>query len=469
MPLTKIICTLGPAVPDDAAVLDLAHAGMSVARLNLSHGSLDAHRERLRAVRALSDRERLGLAILLDTKGAEIRTGDVDEKIAVTRGQEVVFAAVPHEDTARPVIRVDYAGFAKDAAAAEQILLDNGELRFTPLEILGDGLLLARSEDDGAVGSRRHVNLPGADIALPSLTEGDWDAIRMGCEEGADFFALSFIRTAEEIEEVRRVVAEHCGHAGLITKIETRQAAENLDAIIAASDGVMVARGDLGAELPFTRIPAIQDDIVARCWAAGKPVIVATHMLESMIQHPLPTRAEVTDVAHAAVSRADATMLSGETASGKHPLRALQVMTQILGASEHTLPTHHPDPLAVPERHTANAYAAVDMAGALQAKAIILLTKSGQTARAMSTRRPRRPIIACTPDPVVQRRLQLCYGVHPLLVPFGEDPETTIAAAFAAAIQRGLLTPKDLVVLVTDVRIGGSPITTIQSRQVPEA
>jgi len=466
MPLTKIICTLGPASRSPDTLIALARGGMNIVRLNLSHETIEDHRGHLRAAKELFEREGLGVATLLDTKGAEIRTGDVAEKVQIHRGQEVVFSSSKVTDSEHTVIRIDYPEFARDAAKAESILIDNGELRFALVEARPDGTVLARAEDDGLIGSRRHVNLPGADISLPSLTESDWAGVRMGCEEKADFLALSFIRTAEEIEEVRSFMQKHGGAMALITKVETRQAVERIDAIIAASDGIMVARGDLGAEMPFPRIPAIQDDIVARCRAAGKPVIVATHMLESMIGHPLPTRAEVTDVAHAAVTRADSTMLSGETANGKYPLRALEVMAQVLEETERSLPPVPPEKYTPSTRHMPYAIAAVNMAAALRAKAVLVLTRSGRSAQALSARRARRPVIACTHDEAVQRRLQLNYGVKPLLVPFGEDPEANVAAACEAAKRDGLLSVGDLVVLVTDVRVATGAIATIQSRLI---
>lgn len=467
MRLTKIICTLGPATGDATAVRLLARAGMNVARLNLSHGTLEAHHNTVKMLKTLNEKEGLALAIMLDTKGAEIRTAEVKEPIPVKAGQEMYFAYHDVKDARRVTIRVNYPEFAEDAKKAECILLDNGELIFDILKIHRDGSVLARSQDDGKIGSRRHINLPGADVTLPSLFESDWKAVEMGCREGADFVALSFIRNAEEIEEVRQFIRKKRGTMGIITKIETRQAVADIDRIIAASDGIMVARGDLGAEMPFQRIPAIQDDIVMRCRKAGKPVIVATHMLESMIKNPLPTRAEVTDVAHAAVTRADTTMLSGETASGKFPFKALQVMAEVLVETEKGLggASSLLNLDAVSEdMHQARAAAAVTMAQTLGASAIVVLTRSGRTAQAISGYRSNIPIIACTEDPSVQRKLQMQFGVYPLLVPFSKDPEATVQSAFDKAKKSRILRKKDRVVLVSDVKVHKDVLATVQAR-----
>jgi pyruvate kinase len=469
MRLTKIICTLGPATGDATAIRLLARAGMNIARLNLSHATLEVHHEKVKMIKQLNEKEGLAIGIMLDTKGAEIRTGEVVAPIEVKAGQEVVFSYADVKDAKRPVIRVNYEGFGKDVRKAECIFVDNGELIFDIVKINRDGSVIARCQDEGKIGSRRHINLPGADVSLPSLFESDWKAVEMGCKEGADMVALSFIRNAKEVEEVRAFIKRKRGTMAIMTKIETRQAVDDIDAIIAASDSIMVARGDLGSEMPFQRIPAVQDDIVLRCRRAKKPVLVATHMLESMIKNPLPTRAEVTDVAHAAVTRADATMLSGETANGKFPFRALQVMAEVLVETEKGLGYAPYLVGAEPpsdDVYRARAAAAVTMAESLGASAIVVLTRGGSTAQAISTYRPSIPIIACTPDPAVQRRLQLSFGVYPLLIPFSSDPEATVKAAFDQAKASRLLRKKDRVVLVSDIKVHKDVIGTVQARSL---
>ena len=462
---TKIVCTLGPATAAPTDILKLAKEGMAVARINFSHGDREQHRKTVRAIHAMNKKHGMHVATLLDTKGSEIRTGDVSEPIVVRKGDTVVFSSrdLPKEQHA--VIHINYDGFAHDVKKAESILLDNGEMVFVLKQIRKDGTVVAVAQDSGAIGSRRHVNLPGADIALPSITAFDWKDITLGIDEEMDYVALSFIRNAGEVKEVRRFLDKHKSPMRVIAKIETRQAVDDLDAIIEASDGIMVARGDLGAEIPFERIPAIQDDIVVRCRIAGKPVIVATHMLESMIKHPMPTRAEVTDVAHAAWTQADATMLSGETASGKYPLKSLEAMTRILQETESHF-SHAPRFPDVPVTSDveARAEAAVTLAGFTDVPAILAFTRTGHTAQALSKFRPRMPVIAFTDSPVIQRRLQLYFGVQPVLLPFKKNPDQTLDAAMKLCSKMGLLRSGQRVVVVSDARGSDGPVSTVQVR-----
>lgn len=467
MRLTKIVCTLGPSTGTKEQLRDMVGRGMNVARVNFSHGTEDQHRKTLTMLRELIDTEGLPLASLLDTKGCEVRTGDVEKPIEVKKGDEVVFSPTPLPNEKRTVITVNYPDFAKDAKGTKIILLDNGETLFE--QTANDGTTVtAKALDGGSVGSRRHVNLPGVDLSLPSVTEKDFADIALGIEMGMDFVALSFIRRASEIDEVRAFIKKHNGSMGIIAKIETKFAVENIESIIAASDGIMVARGDLGAEIPFEQVPAVQDHIVERCWLSGKPVIVATHMLESMIQNPMPTRAEVTDVAHAATTRTDATMLSGETAKGDHPQAALEAMSKVLRETE-----KHLAPVAL-ERITcaisnveARSKGAVLMSQTVQARSIIVLTKSGLTARHISRLRPLVPVFACTPVATVQRELMLRYGVVPTVLPFNEgQPEETVQAALDAAKKRGLVAKDDKVVIVSDTKSGDNTVATVQVRTV---
>jgi pyruvate kinase len=321
MRLTKTICTLGPATANPKSVQALAERGMSIARFNFSHGSHDTHRPNIQMVRDVSEKHDLGIALMLDTKGAEIRTGDRETPLSVKKGELITFSHKLTKDK-YPVLTINYPHFAKDVKDASCIIVDNGDLIFEVVEVAKDRVV-GRAQGDASIGSRRHVNLPGADVSLPSLADKDWDDIKLACEEKMDFIALSFVRNAKEIEEVRTFCKKHkWPNISLIAKIENAVAVRNIDEIIGASDGVMIARGDLGAEVPLEHLPAIQDDILDRCRMAGVPVIVATHMLESMIKNPMPTRAEVTEIAHAALTGADSTMLSGETAAGKYPLEA---------------------------------------------------------------------------------------------------------------------------------------------------
>lgn len=408
MRLTKIVCTLGPASGSEEGIRSLVHAGMNVARMNFSHGSHESHTEEVERVRKINREEGTNVALLLDTKGAEIRTGDRPEPLAVVEGNTVIFS---HAKTSNefPVIKVSYPEFWKDAKDARFILIDSGELIFDIVSIDEDRVV-AKSKGNAQIGSRRHINLPGADVTLPSLAAKDWEDIMLACELKLDFIAMSFIRTAEEVEEVRDFVTKH-GHPAikLISKIENGVGVDNIDEIIAASDGIMIARGDLGAEIPLETLPFVQDDIAHKCRVAGKPVIMATHMLESMIKNPMPTRAEVTDVAHAAMIGVDSTMLSGETAAGKFPREAVQMMTRILAEVEKKTPYD------APARPDDDARAARAVAMASGAAAIVVLGNDGGLARAVSRFRPRVPVIAVTGDPAVARELQLHFAVYPVI------------------------------------------------------
>jgi len=466
--LTKIICTLGPSSKTEEQLKALAEAGMNVARINLSHGTREEHAEAIALIQKLNG-QGFCIASLMDTRGAEIRTGVVIQPIPIAIGQEIVFSSNPqHVDPQeRTVIEVNYDGFANDVRETDTIIIDNGTISCTILSINPDGSVIAKARDAGLVGSRRHINLPGADIDLPSLTKKDWDDIAFGAEQGVDYVALSFIRDAEEITEVRSLLKKKGSDMKIITKIETKRAAEeNLAAIIAVSDGIMVARGDLGTDIPIEELPAIQDEMVVRCRDAGKPVIVATHMLESMSTSPLPTRAEVTDVAHAAVTRTDATMLSGETASGKHPVKCVDMMDRILRATEsHEARLNERPEGAVHNEREARAEAAVTLAHSTEAAAIIAVTRSGQTAREIAKFRPDIPVIAFAATTSVRQKLSLNYGIFPVLATFA-DTEVTIETGIAAARKAGLLTPGMRVVLLSDAPAKGGNVSTVQMRTI---
>ncbi len=451
--LTKIICTLGPATKTEKHIRALADAGMSIARINLSHGAQKEHAETVSIIKGINAGRPVPVGILFDTKGSEIRTGEVQNPLHVCKGDEVVF--LPENDRrarGENVIMVNYDGFANDVRETDRILIDNGELSFDIVDIGKDGAVLARAREEGEIGSRRHVNLPGADIDLPALTDKDWEDIAFAVEQEVDFIALSFIRTAEEVIAVRAFLEKRNARISLISKIETAQAVENIAEIIHASDGIMIARGDLGAEVPFEMLPAIQDEIVVRCSDVGKPVIVATHMLESMKDHPIPTRAEITDVAHAAIEMADSTMLSGETATGKNPLTALDAMDRILRATEEHVARYVParEVRLSDDEYDARSQATVNLARMTNAAAILVFTRTGRTAQQISKFRPSVPIVACTNDPAVQRKMTLLYGVSPLCITFS-DPESSISCGMQAIRDHGFAAEGERIILVSDV------------------
>lgn len=467
MRLTNILCTIGPKTANKDAIAALSENGMDIARINCAHGTLEEYKDIIANVRRADEASGRTTGILIDVKGPEIRTGDVREPLAITRDELVVFSPRDLPQEKRSVIRVNYDAFSSDVRETTVILLDNGEMSFDIVSIEEDGTVIAKAKDDGSIGSRRHVNLPGANIDLPSLTEKDWKHIAFAIEQDLDFVAVSFVRSDEEMLQVRTFLDENGSSMRAIAKIETQQALNRIDAIIAASDGIMVARGDLGAEIPFERIPAVQDDLVEKCRAAGKPVIIATHMLESMIEHPMPTRAEVTDIAHAAMTRADATMLSGETATGKHPLAALKAMDRILRETEKHVASIPPPRIsrALDERQ-ARAEAAVTMATSLHVPAILVLTKTGRTAERISQLRPPVPVFALTDSQATRRRLKLHFAVQPLTMNFQEDPEDNVQQALMLAKATGALKSGEQVVVVSDAKVHSGSISTVQVRTI---
>lgn len=468
---TKIVCTLGPSSKTVDQIQQLVDAGMNVARINLSHGTREGHADVIRSLKAINAHSASTggpcIAILLDTKGAEVRTGDVAAPIVVHAGEEVFFSYEPGSSADRKIIRVDHPGFADDAKRAECILLDNGEISFDLIEVHADGLVAARARESGSIGSRRHVNLPGARLTLPSFTDKDWQDIAFAVEQNVDFLALSFIREAGDVVLVRDFLAKKNSGIKIISKIETPEAVQNMRDILAVSDGIMIARGDLGAEMPFEKVPVIQDELVALCKDAGKPVIVATHMLESMIHSPMPTRAEVTDIAHAATTRTDATMLSGETASGLYPLAAVNAMDRVLRETElHIMRSFKMEKRQVASEREARAEAAVSLALSTNAAALIVMTRSGRTALDVCAFRPSIPILAFTNSEFVQHSLLLSFGILPLIVAFDADPEATVRGALSAAVRLGLLRKGNRVVLVSDTKAHELVVNTIQMRDV---
>lgn len=468
--LTKIICTIGPSCSAPEQLEKLVKSGMNVARFNLAHASAKKQSPVINTLKAIREKHATGVGILLDIRCAQVRTGVIKKPVMISKDQHILFGveslAKAHKGK-EVFIMVDYPVFGKDVRKAEILLIDNGELSFDIVSISPKGVVRARALQDGKIGSRRHVNMPGADISLPTFTDADWDDIACAVRENVDFLAISFIRSAKDIQDVRTFLKKKRSDIRIIAKIETRQSIANLPAILEASDGIMVARGDLGAEVPFEQVPVIQDQIVARCRAMGKPVIVATHMLESMIEHPLPTRAEVTDVAHAATIRTDATMLSGETASGRHPLMVVDAMDRILGATEeHLRSLGGRDILEASTEAEARAEAAVSLAHSLHASAIVVMTKSGQSAKAVSKFRPMIPIVAITDSRAAWCRLSLHYGISSVHCCFEGEFEDSVVRGMQAAVAAGLLQKGKGIVLVTGTEITGGSVISVQAREV---
>ncbi|MCF7847074.1 MAG: pyruvate kinase [Candidatus Gracilibacteria bacterium] len=465
---TKIIATVGPSCSSSEHLQQLVEAGVSVFRLNFSHGDHSSHGRTINRIRALSKKMKREFPIILDTKGPEIRTADLRKPVRWQKGETVTLTVehAPYEQSGK--IQVNYDDFLNDVAVGDKILVDNGTLKIEVLKI-DDPDVSCRVLSGGTLGPRRHLNLPGKSISLDSITEADWKDIEFGIKKGVDFVALSFVRCAEDIERVKAFLAEKKAPIDVIAKIETQSAIDDIAAIVESAHQVMVARGDLGIETSFARVPQLQRDIVKACAEHQTPVIIATHMLESMVEHPTPTRAEVSDVSVAAFQRADATMLSGETAIGAHPIAAVEYMAEIICETEKNF---------LASREIRKLKAVSDQAGLSKIAAqlpdelenlaaILVVTGSGSTAQLVSCFRPRVPIFSCTDDVHIQRKTQLLWGVEPLRISFSSDPEKTIAAARKALLQRMPEFRGEKVALVSGSQLTkGEMAPTVQIRQV---
>ena len=446
---TKIICTLGPAVDSDEVLEELIRCGMNVARLNFSHGSHAEHAERIARVKRV--REKLGTptAIMLDTKGPEIRTGALagGRAVQLRAGQRLVLGCDVEEGSAERVGQT-FPDLARSVAPGARILLDDGLISLAVEAIDGDDVICT-VDNDGELGQRKSVNIPGVSIPLPAVTDKDRADLLFCIEHEVDYVAASFVRDGDGIREIRSFLKSNGGEGiRIISKVENADAVRNIRDIVAVSDGVMVARGDLGVELPEYKVPSIQKRIIRLCNRESKPVITATQMLDSMIRNPRPTRAEVADVANAIYDGTDCIMLSGETAVGKHPVEAVRTMVEIAQETEPRVFDEHP-----PERtrtrvkvSLAVGIAAVDTAEKLDAACIVAPTMSGRTARLISNLRPRMPIYAVTPFARVMRQMQLSWGVVPLHDDVRGDMRRVIEQAERAVVAAGLVEPGDLAV-----------------------
>lgn len=410
---TKIVATLGPSCRSTASIVDLIDAGMDVARINLSHGDRQTHAEAIQTVKQARQKRQNTTAILLDTRGPEIRIGELDNATYLSSGDTVVLCCKEASDNMLPV---NYDKLAEDVTEGDIILLDDGKMR---LQVIGtsDNRVTATVVIGGMLHSRKKVSLPDVEVHLPSLSDKDRDDIRFGVEQGVDFFAASFVRTAEDVQNVRQVISDCGGDQSIIAKIESRQGVNNLRDILEAADGLMVARGDLGVEMPAEEVPVIQKRIIKAANIAGKPVITATQMLESMISSPTPTRAEASDVTNAIFDGTDAVMLSGETAVGSYPLEAVRFLARTARIAEEALDyeTILADGLRYrrPVITDAISYASCATAAHLSAAAIITATTSGATARRVARYRPKTPIIAFSSVPETLRKMKLIRGVLP--------------------------------------------------------
>ncbi|AZR74623.1 pyruvate kinase [Anoxybacter fermentans] len=453
---TKIVCTIGPASESKEVLKELIKAGMNVARLNFSHGSHEEHGRRIKRIREAAKELGVNVAIMLDTKGPEIRSGILKEdKVELVKGQKLILTTEEIEGDANRV-SVSYKNLPNDLYEGARILVDDGLIELK-VEKIYENEIHTVVINGGILGSRKSINLPGVKINLPALTQKDIDDLKFGIEQGVDFIAASFVRKAADVLEIRRILEEAGADIHIISKIENAEGVENIDEIIKVSDGIMVARGDLGVEIPAEQVPIVQKMIIRKCNKAGKPVITATQMLDSMIRNPRPTRAEASDVANAIFDGTDATMLSGETAAGSYPVEAVKMMARIAERTESSLSFE--EILAnfdTPEATTTDAisYATCNIALDLGAAAIITSTRSGYTARAVSKYRPKSPIIAATPNESVLRKLLLAFGVYPILVPETSTTDEMIEVSVNGALEQGLINEGDLVVITAGTPVG---------------
>ncbi len=411
---TKIVCTLGPAVDSVDTLSQMLQAGMNVARLNFSHGSHEEHKKRIDLIREASKKTGINVAIMLDTKGPEIRTKSlVDGKDVQLKKGDDFFFTTDNIVGDNKGVAVTYSDFAKDLSVGKIILVDDGLLRFEVTKIDGSKVYTTLL-NDGSLGEKKGVNLPDVNINLPALADTDIADLKFGCEQGVDFVAASFIRKKEDVQEVRRVLDENGGkEIKIISKIENQEGLDNFPDIVIASDSIMVARGDLGVEIPTAKVPFAQKNMIAMCNDLGKPVITATQMLDSMIKNPHPTRAEVTDVANAILDGTDAIMLSGETAKGSYPVKAVQTMQEI---AEEIDPYIEPTPIEFDENTTLGVTEAVargtaEVSNDCGAKAIAIGTHTGRSALAVRKYFPKAPILAVVDNEVVARQLLIAKGI----------------------------------------------------------
>jgi pyruvate kinase len=461
---TKIVCTVGPSSESSGMLERMARAGMNVARVNMSHGDREAQDLTIRRIRNLNTRLNHPVSILMDLQGPEIRTGELQHNLSLKVGEVFTFSVRPVEDPEEKSVHVNYEDLVSDLKAGDRVTVDNGLINLEVIEVL-EHALRCRVLHGGTLGSRRHINLPGVRVNLPSLTDKDRSDLEFGLKQDVDFVALSFVRSAADVLEARRLIDEAGAHARIISKIESREGVDEFDAILAASDGIMVARGDLGVEIDFEELPVIQRRFVRKCALAGKPVIVATHLLESMIENPLPTRGEISDVANAVYEQADAIMLSGETATGAHPVKCVEVFDKIARRIEKEPGLgFHRERLATDVRQEL-ARSACRLADSLGARAILVVTRRGLLGQLVASYRPERAIIyAFTNMSTARRKLWLLRSVVPFITDFSRDPEKTVQTAFERLRRNNRVLPGDSVVVVSDVAAGAGTVTTIQVR-----
>ncbi len=461
---TKIICTIGPKTDSYEMLQKLHDAGMNIVRLNMSHGQHDNCAKIIKSVRTINRHSDAPIAILMDTQGPEIRTGNLSNELNLHEGDVISVVARPVANVEETSISINYDDLVDDVAVGDRITVDNGLIN---LDVLSkeERTLRCQVIDGGVIKSKRHVNLPGIRVNLPAITEKDRQDIDFAVEQGVDFIALSFVRDASDIEELRQYLGDKASKIKVIAKIEDQEGVRNIDAIVAAADGVMVARGDLGVEVHIADLPNIQRDIVRKCAEQGKRVIVATHLLESMIENPIPTRAEVTDVANAIYEEADAIMLSGETTVGKYPVKCVEFLDQIARSAEQNPGLHFTEQLQLRDSRQNIALAASKLADSLNASGIVVITRRGFMANMVTNCHPHTPVYAFTNEGRTRRHLAINRNVACYRIQFHRDSEKTLAHARDILRNRVGLDGHDKVVIISDI-LNGAGIDAIQVREV---
>ena len=463
---TKIVCTLGPASESEEMIRQLMLEGMNVARFNFSHGDHEEQLRRLQIVKKVREELNLPVAAMLDTKGPEIRLRNFKDhkKVLLKEGQTFTLTTDEIEgDETR--VSISYKELVHDIKPGGRVLIDDGLVELTVLSVT-DTDIVCRVLNEGTVSDHKGVNVPGTELSMPFISEQDYSDICFGIEQGFDFIAASFVRNAEDVLEIRRIFQEKgCNSINIISKIENMQGVKNIDEIIRVSDGIMVARGDMGVEVPLEDVPIIQKMIIHKVYNAGKQVITATQMLDSMIRNPRPTRAEAADVANAIYDGTSAIMLSGETAAGEYPIEAVRTMVKIAERTEEDI--DYTDILRKrvipdnPDVTNAISHATCTTASDLKAAAIITVSKSGKTARMLSKYRPACPIVGCTPYENVCRQMNLSWGVYPFLVPEKTTTDELFECAVEAAEKGGIVKAGELTVITAGIPLGISGTTNM--------
>jgi pyruvate kinase len=464
---TKIISTLGPATDSAEMIGKLIEAGVNIFRLNMSHAPHDWVRRVVKDIRTASAARKNFIGIMMDTQGPAIRTGDLGVPLDLQPGQKFTLTVRGERDLEEHSVDVNYENFVNDISVGDVVLIDNGAIEMKVLAKNGNKVE-CEVLTEGKLGSRRHINLPGVKVSLPALTAKDIKDVKFGLELGVDFIALSFVREARDLLQLRELFEEGKPHPLIVAKIEDQEAIKNLESIVQGADGIMVARGDLGIEIPYEELPIVQRRIVKTCLRVGRPVIVATHMLESMIESPMPTRAEVTDVANAIFEEADAIMLSGETTVGKYPLKCIEVFDRIATRIERSgsAQFHEAAELTHPRQKLVKS--AVVMANELKAAAILVFTRHGSMAGYTAWMRPRYSVIyAMCETAKTANQMTLAWGITPFVMPFDFiDPQNTIENALKTLVEEGRLFPGATVVIIGAISVGTEIVDAVQMRTV---